>query len=161
MLRCLQEDFDYLVEQGHRPGYIAGAWNIHDAVPGWLSSNGFRYDVSRRRFPLSYSGPQTRAGDGHTVAECVDGLVQLPTSAPATMLAAARLRGQRYSVDLSPGVGYEMLYLHDYDLCRARVRAAMHVVERLARADRTATARELAESLTGWHHAAGKAAATT
>jgi peptidoglycan/xylan/chitin deacetylase (PgdA/CDA1 family) len=138
--RCLERDHRLLCNAGAEPrGFVAGAWAIVDAVGPWLRGHGFAYDASVRAFPLSYKSDTTSRGDGWNAAEKEDGIVQLPTTAPVSAILRGRLRRARVG-----DVEYELLYVHDHDLLRARSRAATAALLATGRHVRWTTAAELA-----------------
>jgi hypothetical protein len=146
VLRCLDEDYDYLVEAGHKPrGFVAGAWVVHEAVPRWLATHAFRYDSTRRSFSLRYDNPDAVAGDDHRSIESSDGLIHVPTTATLRSIAMHRA-WKRQALALDSETSYEMFYLHDYDLARPRARLALTLVNTIARADAVLTAGELADA---------------
>jgi hypothetical protein len=100
-------------------GFVAGAWAIVGEVTPWLRDHGFTYDASVRAFPLSYDSGAAAPGDGWTAARIEQAIVCLPTTAPVSR--AVRGHAPRAQV---ADTDYELLYLHDYDLMRARTRAA-------------------------------------
>jgi polysaccharide deacetylase len=118
--RCLDRDHRYLTDAGADPrGFVAGAWAIVGEVTPWLRDHGFTYDASVRAFPLSYDSGAASPGDGWTAARIEQGIVCLPTTSPVSR--AVRGHAPRAQV---ADTDYELLYLHDYDLMRARTRAA-------------------------------------
>jgi peptidoglycan/xylan/chitin deacetylase (PgdA/CDA1 family) len=137
---CLERDRRLLCDAGAEPrGFVAGAWAIVDAVGPWLRGHGFTYDASVRAFALSYESHAASRGDGWNAAEREDGIVRLPTTAPVSAILRGRLRRARVA-----DVEYELLYLHDHDLLRARSRAATATLLATSRHVRWTTAGELA-----------------
>ena len=138
--RCLDRDHRYLIDAGVDPrGFVAGAWAIVDEVTPWLRDHDFTYDASVRAFPLSYESGDASRGDGWTAAEIEHGIVRLPTTAPVSR--AVRGRAPRARV---ADTEYELLYLHDYDLMRARTRLAAAALLLTSTRARWTTAGELA-----------------
>ena len=138
--RSLDRDHRYLSDAGADPrGFVAGAWAMVAEVTPWLRDHGFTYDASVRAFPLSYDSGAASPGDGWTAAEIEQGFVRLPTTAPVSR--AVRGRAPRARVAQTD---YELLYLHDYDLTRARSRAAGAALFLTSRRARWTTAGALA-----------------
>ncbi len=143
--RCLAEDHDYLVATGHTPrGFVAGGWAIVDTTFRWLARRGFTYDSSYRTFPLRYPNPQAASGCGRTQPDRIDGLLELPTTAPLTAALTNRLVPWRRSSPVTGPISYEHVYLHDFDLLDLRKGAALRALLFLLRNSEHLTMGELA-----------------
>ncbi len=145
--RCLQENFDYFVERGHEPkGFVSGSWLVLDEIYEWLAAHGFDYDSTLRTYAAA--GPWSQFVDDVPcpTARRVNGLLELPTTAPITaQLKATILRSQR-SLALGDIV-YDLYYLHDYDLVKAHKRMAVRLLDRLVPDSTAATVSELAQGV--------------
>jgi hypothetical protein len=145
--RCLQENYDYLTERGHEPtGFLSGSWLVLDEIYEWLVTHGFQYDSTLRTYAAA--GPWSTFVDD---AQCptarrVNGLLEVPTTAPITaQLKATILRSER-SVVLAD-LRYDLYYLHDYDLVKPHKRLAALLVDRLVPHTAAATVSELAQGV--------------
>lgn len=120
--RVLERDLEYLRGSGADPrGFTAGGWLQPDPLPGALDELGFRYDCSDRTFELRYDD-RDPATKGAVHATSVAGrVVGLPTT---DSLANSARRLGRSGPGLPIGdTRYELVYVHDYDLVRARYHA--------------------------------------
>jgi hypothetical protein len=147
--RCLDRDLSYLREAGGDPhGFTAGAWVEHPAAGSWLRSSRFDFDCTGRSFALRRSAPGVDAIGRRTTAALVDGLVDLPTTASVADAARGLVGRQPARLPLGPGVRYELVYIHDYDLLAWRYRAAVRAVL-ISRRTTWRTAGSLAASARG------------
>lgn len=149
--RCLDHDHARLAAAGVRPrGFVAGAWEPHDAARRWLVEHGFRYDLTRRTFPLRYPGRPVAPGRPGPPSLLAGGLLDVSTN--GTLARALRHHVGRHA-DPHP---YGVWYVHDYDLVRLRHRAGFRALDHALADVPRITVRQLAELLT-----AGPAARTS
>jgi len=134
--RCMDEATDYLTGAGHVPvGFVAGTWLLLESVFEWLACQGFRYDCTMRAYPHPEPNDSTTTSTTISAAEPgitrVWGVLEVPTTASLRQQAWAELRG-RAPV---PAAGYDLFYLHDYDLLDPRKRLAVRMIARRRRHD--------------------------
>jgi hypothetical protein len=130
VVASLDGDYQYLVDHGHVPrGFCAGTWAIHPATAGWLRRRGFHYDCSFRSYALRYDNPSAVAGDSHTGASLVQGVLRIPTTASLGVMARS-LATRRFPSVHFDGGSYALFYLHDWDLRVRRKDVAWHVLVR-------------------------------
>jgi hypothetical protein len=144
--RCLSESHDYLTERGHHPiGFVSGSWLVLDPIFEWLSEHGFVYDSTLRTYanagPYTDLVPNTRCSGVQPVAR----LLEVPTTAT---------QRRQLRTELVPGrsptvsdLGYDLYYMHDYDMLRRGKRAAALALGLIQRRARLLTVGELAAEL--------------
>lgn len=145
--RCLQENFDYLAERGHRPeGFVSGSWLVMDSIFEWLGDHGFAYDSTLRTYQAA--GPWSNLVDDAPCPEVrrVNGLLEVPTTAPLTTQLRAAISRTSRSVALGE-VSYDLYYVHDYELTKAHKRMAVGVLDRMAPRASAATVGDLAQRM--------------
>jgi hypothetical protein len=153
--RCMDEATDYLAAAGHAPrGFVSGTWLVLESVFQWLAAHGLRYDCTMRTYahggpsgkgdPEDSIGPATATRAPGIVQLC--GVIEVPTTASLRQQARAELSGR--SRPSGNRVGYDLFYLHDYDLLDARKRVATRIIARRRR-DHAATVSVLIDSMLG------------
>jgi hypothetical protein len=144
--RCLSESHDYLTERGHHPiGFVSGSWLVLDPIFEWLRGHGFVYDSTLRTY--ANAGPYT---DLVPDARClrvqrIGTLLEVPTTATQRQQLRAELL-PRSSLRVSD-LGYDLYYMHDYDMLHRAKRAAALALGFLQRRAHLMTVGELAAQL--------------
>ena len=141
---CLERDRDYILRSGADPrGFTAGAWRESSSAATWLEEEGFRYDCTGRTFALHHAAAGVDPATTRSRISIRGGVLDLPTT--ASIADAARQLGRRVEpLPLTGEDSYELLYVHDYDLVRAKHRLAWRLVVTMQRGA-WFTARELAD----------------
>lgn len=122
---CIQRDYEYLFRVVTPEGFTAGGWLVPDALYATLIDLGFKYDCSAR-VPALRQGSRSQ----HTLwleqvqtRQSAAGSVNLfPTT---HTLSDNLLRRRSDFLPLNPQHGYQLIYLHDYDLLRWPVYASL------------------------------------
>ena len=144
--RCLSESHEYLTERGHHPvGFVSGSWLVLDPIFEWLSGHGFVYDCTLRTY--ANAGPYT---DLVPNARCsgvqgIGTLLEVPTTATQRQQLRAEFLPRRSPA--ASGLGYDLYYMHDYDMLHRGKRAAARALGFLQRRARLMTVGELAAEL--------------
>lgn len=125
---CITRDYEWLRSHGVKPlGFTAGSWIFSESSLETMAELEFQYDCSaripvlrRRQHPntelnLWLPRPETRQIKNRS-------LLLLPTTHVWSDLITLRPLGE---------VQYQLIYLHDYDLLRTRVRIGMNTFLRL------------------------------
>ena len=144
--RCLSESHDYLVERGHHPiGFVAGSWLVLDEIFEWLSGHGFLYDSTLRTY--SNAGPYTNLVPNApcVTVQRIGTLLEVPTTATQRQQLRTELLPRR-SLGVA-NLGYDLWYMHDYDMLHRDKRAAARALGFLQRRARLMTVGELATEL--------------
>jgi hypothetical protein len=123
---CIKRDFEWLRRVTGAPnGFTAGAWLAPDSLYAVLIELGFAYDCSAR-VPALCRGARPASTlwlEQTQVRKSPAGSVKiLPTT---HTLGDGLLRRRRETCLLSSGEGYQLAYLHDYDLLRWPVFAGL------------------------------------
>ena len=118
---CIERDFEWLCRISKPKGFTSGGWIVTDNVYPVLIDLGFDYDCSAR-VPALRKGRETAPNLWLTAAEkrvIQDRpLILVPTT---HTLRNRLLANRRLTNCLKAGAGYQLVYLHDYDLLRAPV----------------------------------------
>ena len=145
VLRCLDRDFDYLSEAGHRPrGFVGGGWAVSATALAWLQERSFAYDCTYRTFRLGYDNPLAAPGDDAPGPSRIGSLVELPT----TSTFSAEIRRPFGGHDTASGsVRYRLSYMHDTDLLGWKDAALRRLRPLLVRRYRHVTAGQVVREL--------------
>jgi peptidoglycan/xylan/chitin deacetylase (PgdA/CDA1 family) len=127
---CITRDYQWLKDCGVEPkGFCAGAWLMTEAVLEALAELGFLYDCSARlpHFRMNFEMPhlwsesaQVRVFNGYP-------LVLLPTTNVITIFEYLHPKRQRQRALMVNSIDYHLIYNHDYDLLKWKVRMGLLV----------------------------------
>jgi len=118
IMYCLRRDFETLRSMGVQPqGFTAGVWIVNEAVWDTLIELGFAYDCSTRfQVVKTSNSPYHRwAKMPQLYTNSMGRLLCLPT----TCSLGEWFKWGRKVISEGP-VPYQLIYLHDYDLLKAR-----------------------------------------
>ena len=140
IIHCLHRDFETLKMMGFSPkGFTAGGWLVNETVWDTLVDLGFVYDCSVR-FPnpkKSATTPFVRWQAGLEFYTNARGRI---LCVPTTCSLGEWFRWAR-RLQVGTSKGYQLIYLHDYDLLSTRVYFMMWLL--LKRVDEPRSAYEI------------------
>jgi hypothetical protein len=131
----LDADRDLLARWGFAPaGFVARDFATSDATLAWLSTHGFRYDLSTRDAVATVEEPY-----------CAAGVVQLATT--HSVRHAVRTRLTRRDPAVVDGLRYAVVYTYDRDFARAGSLVAFAAIMRTMKRGSVVPAAELCEAV--------------
>ena len=148
---CIQRDHEYLCRVVAPEGFTAGGWLVPDTLYATLIDLGFKYDCSARvpALQLGSRSPHTLWLEQVQIRQSAAGSLTLfPTT---HTVSDNLLRRRRDTLPLNPQQGYQLIYLHDYDLLRWPVYATL--VSRIATGQVCLAARALNDASNRSPHA--------